>query len=449
MEQLELERISQALIRAIAYLQAGRPVLVADNHDRENEVDAIVAAQTVTQEWMGWLVRYTSGYLCAPMPAERAEALHLPIQWTENLDPYRTCYTVSCDAATGVTTGISAADRRRTLQVLADPNAQATDLVRPGHLLPLRAKPGGVRQRPGHTEAAVELCKLAELFPVAAIGELVFDDGSMMRLSDAQFLAKRYNLPVLTISDLVKYLEWADEEQTVEPLISQQQQYLQSLVARLTGGELASVLERIEINQRISLTATAQMPTKFGDFLIYAFADRLLDAEHIALVSANKSGSLVRIHSECLTGETFGSLRCDCGPQLTSALQQVAQTGGAVVYLRGQEGRGIGLGEKIKAYSLQDKGADTAQANLELGWPVDLREYGAAEGILEYLGLREIRLLTNNPDKTALDPKRVKVVERVPLEVGFDPHNLYYLQTKKELGHLFSTLENHGQLAQK
>ncbi|WP_308509969.1 GTP cyclohydrolase II [uncultured Varibaculum sp.] len=401
------ERVSTAL-------RAGKPVLVADSKDRENEVDAIVSAQAVTPEWMGWMVRYTSGYICAPMPAERADLLGLPIQWPANQDQLRTCYTVSCDAAQGVTTGISAADRRTTLRALANPQATSEDLVRPGHILPLRARSGGVFTRAGHTEAAVDLMKLADLVPVAAIGEMVHDDGSMIRYRDCPEIAEKFDLELITVAELKDYL--TEEKPPVAP----------------------------EEGTRVTQIASAKLPTEFGDFTVRAYQDSELGTVHMALIAEKtpESTALVRVHSECLTGESFGSLRCDCGPQLQQAMRQVAAEGGAIIYLRGQEGRGIGLSEKIKAYALQDQGRDTAQANLDLGWPVDLREYGAAAAILRDLQLLNIRLLTNNPQKALLSQDGIQVEETVPLEVGIDPHNIEYLRTKQRLGHTFHNLDN-------
>lgn len=401
--------------RALAELRAGRPVLVADARERENEVDAIAAASAVSQRWLAWMVRHTSGYLCAPLTPERADALALPEMVAANEDPKRTCYTVSCDAASGVTTGISAADRTRTLRVLADPAATPSDLIRPGHVLPLRARPGGVLARAGHTEATVDLLRLAGLPEVGVIGELVRDDGEMMRYEEACDFAERHDLVLVTIAELAQVVRAGEGP---------------------TGPDQRA--------PRVQAVATAKLPTRHGDFTIHAFRDTLTGAEHVALTPVAPTEPaeipLARLHSECLTGETFGSLRCDCGPQLDAALERVATAGGAVVYLRGHEGRGIGLAEKVRAYDLQDAGMDTAEANLALGWAVDLREYGAGAAILAALGLKRIRLLTNNPDKTRLGEDVIEVVETVPLEVGFDPHNLGYLRTKAELGHTFTHL---------
>ncbi|MDU5268511.1 MAG: GTP cyclohydrolase II [Varibaculum cambriense] len=404
----------QLFERVSAALRAGKPVLVADSKDRENEVDAIVSAQEVTSEWMGWMVRYTSGYICAPMPAERAELLGLPIQWPANQDQLRTCYTVSCDAAEGVTTGISAADRRTTLRALANPDASSEDLVRPGHILPLRARGGGIFTRAGHTEAAVDLMNLADLVPVAAIGEMVHDDGSMVRYQDCPAIAEKFDLELITVAELKEFLSQVKSPADVEAIA------------------------------RVTQIASAKLPTRYGDFTVRAYQDSELGTVHMALISEKtpESTALVRVHSECLTGESFGSLRCDCGPQLQQAMRQVAAEGGAIIYLRGQEGRGIGLSEKIKAYALQDQGRDTAQANLDLGWPVDLREYGAAAAILRDLKMTAIRLLTNNPQKALLSQDGIQVEETVPLEVGIDPHNIEYLRTKQRLGHTFHNLDN-------
>lgn len=401
--------------QALAELRAGRPVLVADNEDRENEADVVLAAQTASTEWVAWTIRHSSGYLCAPMTAERADALELPLMVPHSQDPRRTAYTVTVDAATGITTGISAADRARTIRVLAEPTATAADLIRPGHVLPLRAVPGGVLHRGGHTEAAVDLCRLAGLEQVAAIAELVHDDGSMMRLPAASTLAARDDLVLITIEQLVAWRhEHGDLPETAPP----------------TGEPRLP---------RVAETSRAALPTRHGDLRIHAYRDLRTGAAHTALVStvAWADAPLVRVHSECLTGDSFGSLRCDCGPQLDTALGRVAREGGIVVYLRGHEGRGIGLLGKIDAYALQDEGRDTIDANLELGWPVDRREYGAAAAILHELGVERVRLMTNNPAKVAgLQASGIAVIETLPIEVGRTPENEAYLRTKAErMGH--------------
>lgn len=402
--------------QALDELREGRPVLVVDNPERENEADVVLAAQSATPEWVGWTIRHSSGYLCAPMPAARADALDLPLMVPHSQDPRRTAYTVTVDAATGVTTGISAADRSRTLKVLADPASGPGDIIRPGHVLPLRAVPGGVLHRAGHTEAAVDLCRLAGLEPVGGIAELVHDDGSMMRLPDAEKLAVAKGLVVLTIADLIAY--------------------------RLEHDPVVQTQGTPPTTPRVHRTDSARLPTAHGEFEVVGYRDLRTGAEHVALVSPTPPGGspLVRVHSECLTGDAFGSLRCDCGPQLHTAMALVAEQGGAVVYLRGHEGRGIGLLAKISAYALQDAGRDTVQANLDLGWPADRREYGAAAAILADLGLTSVRLLTNNPAKAAgLRALGVHVAAVEPLEVGRTPHNEAYLETKRQaMGHRLS-----------
>ncbi|WP_064076992.1 bifunctional 3,4-dihydroxy-2-butanone-4-phosphate synthase/GTP cyclohydrolase II [Prescottella equi] len=402
-----------AIVAALDALRGGRPVLVADDADRENEGDVILAAHAVSPEWVAWTVRHTSGLLCAPMTGARADALALPAMVADNQDPKETAYTVTVDAAVGVTTGISAADRARTLQVLADPTARAGDLIRPGHVLPLRARPGGVLQRRGHTEAAVDLCALAGLPAVGVIAELVADDGSMMRMPGVEDLAARHDLPVLTIAELAKYRR-----------------------EHALPGPAAS-------DGRVERADESVMPTRFGVFRAIGYRDRVTGAEHLALVSGELGDdSLVRVHSECLTGESFSSQRCECGPQLDAALEQIAADGGVLVYLRGHEGRGIGLLKKIAAYRLQDHGLDTVQANLELDEPADGREYGGAAAILRDLGVGSVRLLTNNPAKIAgLEENGITVADRVPLHVGFAPANVRYLETKRRsMGHLLPAL---------
>ncbi|MDQ0427036.1 GTP cyclohydrolase II [Cellulomonas iranensis] len=399
---------------ALDALRAGRPVLVADSADREDEADVVLAAQSATPEWVAWTIRRSSGYLCAPMPAERADALDLPLMVPSSQDPRRTAYTVTVDAATGVTTGISAADRARTLRVLADPASGRGDLIRPGHVLPLRAVPGGVLHRAGHTEAAVDLCRLAGLEPVGAIAELVRDDGRMVRLPEASAIAAEAGLVLLTIADLQAW--------------------------RLTHDDVAPAAGTAPEQPRVHATHTAYLPTAHGEFRVHGYRDLRTGDEHVALVAA--SGLVdeppVRVHSECLTGDAFGSARCDCGPQLDAALRIAAAEGGAVVYLRGHEGRGIGLLAKVAAYALQDAGRDTVEANVDLGWPADRREYGAAAAILTDLGARRVRLLTNNPAKvTGLRAHGVEVTQVRALEVGRTPHNEAYLRTKAtSMGHL-------------
>ncbi|NHN54994.1 3,4-dihydroxy-2-butanone-4-phosphate synthase [Calidifontibacter sp. DB0510] len=394
------EPAGATIAEALDALRAGHPVLVTDDLDRENEGDVVLAAQTLSTEWVGWTIRHTSGYLCAPMTAERADELQLPLMVTDNADPLRTAYTVSVDAAAGVTTGISAADRARTAQVLADPTATAADLVRPGHLIPLRARPGGVLERRGHTEATVDLCRLAGLAPVGVIGELVHDDGSMMRRDDVADLAAREGIPVITIAALVEHRQRHD---------------------------------------RVERVAVTSVPTAHGRFEAIGYRDRLTGDEHLALVSPRGLGDapLVRVHSECLTGDALGSLRCDCGAQLDQALAQVASDGGAVVYLRGHEGRGVGLLSKLAAYAAQDTGCDTVDAQVALGLPIDARDYTPAAAILHDLAATEIHLLSNNPDKrNSLRDRGIEVISVQPLVTRPTADNVDYLRAKRDrMGH--------------
>lgn len=398
--------------RALEDLRAGKPVLVADSRNREDEADFIMAASTTTVEWVAWGIRHSSGYLCAPMTGPRADALNLPLMVPDSQDPRRTAYTVSVDATEGISTGISAADRHRTLQVLADPTTEPEDIIRPGHVLPLRAVAGGVLHRPGHTEAAVDLCRLAGLEQVAVIAELVNDDGTMMRTGDTIAIADREDLVFMTIADLIEYRRHiGDQSEPIDPP-----------------------------PHRVISAGSARLPTRHGELTIRAYRDARTGEEHVALVAPPREGScpVVRVHSECLTGDAFGSLRCDCGPQLDAAIARVSAEGGAVVYLRGHEGRGIGILGKIQAYALQDEGQDTVDANTSLGFAVDRREYGAAAAILNDIGLTEIRLMTNNPAKVeAMRASGIAVSERVPHHYGQHPLNADYLRTKVvRMGHL-------------
>jgi len=396
---------------ALEALRAGKPVLVVDDADRENEGDVIVSAALATPATLAWMVRVTSGYLCAPMPRDLADRLALPPMVAVNQDPRSTAYTISVDAASGVTTGISAADRAHTLNVLADPASEPEDLIRPGHILPLRAVDGGVRVRAGHTEAAVDLMRLAGLPPVGAIGELVTDDGSMMRLPEILALGEERDLPVVTIADLIVYL------------------------TDLPAGHEPPPVAR----PRVSLRAEANVPTEHGTFRIRAYRDAATGHDHIALIADPIPATpLVRVHSECLTGEAFGSLKCECGPQLDAALDAIAADGGVVVYLRGHEGRGIGLVDKLRAYRLQEDGLDTIEANVALGLPPDRREFGGAAAILADLGATRVRLMTNNPEKVAqLAAHGVDVAETVPMIVGVSDENREYLGVKRDrMGHL-------------
>ena len=402
---------------ALDALRAGRPVIVADDENRENEGDVVLSAELATPEWVAWTVRWSSGFICAPMPAEIADALDLPPMVAHNEDARGTAYTVSVDAADRISTGISAADRAHTLNVLANPDSTPSSVTRPGHVLPLRAVDGGVRERGGHTEAAVELMRLAGLRPVGAIAEIVAEDGSMMRLPGLMELGERDGVPVITIEQLIAYLEEHEPRQV----------------------DAQSVHRR-----RVSLRAESLVPTSHGTFRFLAYKDRVTGTDHLAVVSGEISDApLVRVHSECLTGEAFGSLKCECGPQLNAALDEIDAQGGIVVYMRGHEGRGIGLINKLRAYSLQEAGLDTVDANLALGLPADARDYAAAAGILADLGVERVRLMTNNPDKVdQLREFGLDIVEQVPLLVGVGPNNHQYLETKRDrMGHLIADQE--------
>jgi len=412
---------------ALEALRAGRPVIVADDEDRENEGDIVLSAQLATPEWLAWTIRWSSGFLCAPMPADWADRLDLPPMVALNEDARGTAYTVSVDAADRESTGISASDRAHTLNVLADPDSTPSSVIRPGHILPLRAVDGGVRERAGHTEAAVELMRLAGLSPVGAIGEVVAEDGSMMRLPGLLEMGEREGIPVITIEQLIGYLDEVDPR-TDAP-----------------EGEHHH-------RRRVSLRAEALVPTAHGEFRFLAYKDRVTGTDHLAIVSGelDADAPLVRVHSECLTGEAFDSLKCECGPQLDAALDAIEQDGGVVIYMRGHEGRGIGLINKLRAYSLQERGLDTVDANLALGLPADARDYAAAAGILADLGIDRVRLLTNNTDKVKqLRDLGLEIVEQVPLLVGVGPNNHQYLATKRDrMGHLIAEDDLSDALAQ-
>jgi 3,4-dihydroxy 2-butanone 4-phosphate synthase / GTP cyclohydrolase II len=384
-------------------LRKGKMVIVVDDAGRENEGDLILAAEKATPKNLSFMVRYTSGVICVPMAGDDLDRLELPLMTQQNQERMRTAYTISVDAARGVTTGISAADRASTIQLLANPKTQPTDLVRPGHIFPLRYREGGVLRRAGHTEAAIDLARLAGLRPAGVIAEIVNDDGSMSRLPQLLKFAKKHKLKICTVADLIEY------RRTREKLV-----------------------EKIEV---------VKMPTDYGEFDLHLYRSRVDGQHHLALVRGKIVGEknvLVRVHSECLTGDVFGSRRCDCGPQLHQAMKQVSEAGrGVILYMR-QEGRGIGLAPKIQAYKLQEQGYDTVEANAKLGYGMDLREYGLGAQILVDLGLKTIRLLTNNPKKVVgLEGYGLKIIEQVPIKIKSNPHNERYLKTKREkLGHL-------------
>ncbi len=387
----------------LADIRAGKMVIITDDEDRENEGDLVMAAEKVTPEAINFMVVHGRGLVCVPITAERAEALDLQQMVQENRESQKTNFTVSVDASRGITTGISARDRAITIALLADEKASKDDLVQPGHIFPLKAKGGGVLQRAGHTEAAVDLARLSGLQPAGVICEILNDDGTMARLPELITFAERHQLKIGSIRDLISY--------------RRQQERL------------------IEREQEIHL------PTDYGDFRLHMYRSIIDGAHHLALVKGDVAGEepvLVRVHSECLTGDIFGSMRCDCGPQLHSALEQIEKAGrGVLVYMK-QEGRGIGLSAKIHAYKLQEEGLDTVEANLRLGFPAELREYGLGAQILADLGVRKMRFLTNNPKKViGLEAYGLEIVEIVPIRAEANPHNARYLETKRlKMGHL-------------
>jgi 3,4-dihydroxy 2-butanone 4-phosphate synthase/GTP cyclohydrolase II len=389
---------------AVAAIARGELVIVVDDADRENEGDLIMAAEAMTPEAMAFMIRHTSGVICMPVEGPRLDELRLPLMVADNTESQRTAFTVSVDARAGTSTGISAADRCTTVHALLDPTTRPEDLARPGHIFPLRYREGGVLKRAGHTEAAVDLARMAGMQPAGVLAEVVNDDGTMARMPRLEAFAEEHGLQLISIADLIRY-----------------RRHSEKLVRRVSE---------------------ARIPTRHGDFTGYVFESVLDGTEHMAFVKgdvASRENVLVRVHSECLTGDVFGSMRCDCGLQLDAAMELIAAEGaGVVVYLRGHEGRGIGLGHKIRAYTLQDQGRDTVEANVELGFPADSREYGIGSQMLVDLGVSTMRIMTNNPAKYGgLEGYGLEIVERVPLSVLPNAENIRYLRTKQDkMGHL-------------
>ena len=389
---------------AVRAVRAGRMVIIVDDEDRENEGDLMVAADKVTPEAINFMSKHGRGLICLPLTSQRLEELQLPLMVQDNTARFQTAFTVSIDAKEGVTTGISARDRAQTVRVAVAPKTKPSDLARPGHIFPLRAKEGGVLARAGQTEAAVDLASLAGLTPAGVICEIMNEDGTMARMPQLEKIAREFDIPILTIADLIKY--------------------------------------RMRHECLVKMVEEADLPTRFGRFRIMVFEDAIHHENHVALVKGAIRGdepTLVRAHSQCLTGDTFGSARCDCGEQLHRAMEMVEKEGsGVILYILNHEGRGIGLTNKIKAYAIQDRGVDTVEANKRLGFKPDQRDYGIGAQILVSLGIKRIRLLTNNPRKfVGLAGYGLEIVERVPIEIPPNAVNRQYLKTKKEkLGHI-------------
>jgi 3,4-dihydroxy 2-butanone 4-phosphate synthase / GTP cyclohydrolase II len=395
---------------AVEEIRGGRMVIVVDDVDRENEGDLILAAESATPDALAFMIRHTSGVVCMPIVGDRLDELNIPLMVSGSADIQRTAFTVSVDVARGTTTGISAADRAATIRAVIDEATKPSDLVRPGHVFPLRYREGGVLKRAGHTEAAVDLARLAGMYPAGVLCEIVNEDGTMARLPDLVRFARRHGLRIISIADLIRY--------------------------------------RRRSEQLVRRVAEARIPTIYGGFRAVAFESTVDDRVHVAMVMGEVGDGtdiLVRVHSECLTGDVFHSMRCDCGTQLDDALGKMGAAGrGVLLYIRGHEGRAIGLPHKLRAYSLQEDGRDTVEANVELGFEPDPRDYGIGAQILHDLGVRTMRLLTNNPAKRAgLEGYGLSIAERVPLETTPTPENLAYLRAKREkLGHLLSNLED-------
>jgi 3,4-dihydroxy 2-butanone 4-phosphate synthase/GTP cyclohydrolase II len=404
-----------AIERALEQLRNGRLVILVDDEDRENEGDIVLAAEFATASNINFIAKHGRGLICLALEGKRVDELRLPMMAPVNRSPRGTAFTISIEAREGISTGISAADRAQTIRVASDPAKGANDIVSPGHIFPLRASDGGVLVRAGHTEGSVDLCRIAGLKPAAVICEIMNEDGTMARMKDLEKFAAGHGLPILTIKELIEYR-----------------------MAR------ESLIEEVAVSRLPSVYAGVQ-----GEFSLHAFASKVDGTEHLALVSAKdgklKNPALVRVHSECLTGDALGSLRCDCGAQLQAALKQIAESGnGVLVYMRRHEGRGIGLANKVKAYALQDQGMDTVEANRHLGFQADLRHYGMGAQILRHLGVTEMKLLTNNPRKVvSLEGFGLKIVEQLPIEMEANPANLAYLKTKRDkLGHKLKVTED-------
>ena len=397
-----------SISEAIEDIRAGKFIIIVDDESRENEGDLAIVAEKVTSEAINFMAKHGRGLICLPIIGQRLDELEIPLMVTNNTSRYSTAFTVSIEAKDKVTTGISAFDRAQTIKTVLDPNTKPSDIARPGHIFPIRVKEGGVLVRAGHSEAIVDLVRLAGLYPAGVICEIMDEDGTMARLPQLEAMASKFDLKIITIADLIAY--------------------------------------RLRHEKLVQRVAETKLPTKWGEFTTIAYRSAVDAAEHVALVKGDISSEepvLVRVHSECLTGDVFGSLRCDCGAQIEMALQRIAKEGrGVFLYMR-QEGRGIGFHNKLRAYALQDQGMDTVEANIALGFAPDLRDYGVGAQILADLGLHNIRLLTNNPKKViGLESYGIKIVETVPLIAPPNPYNIHYLETKqKKLGHILGIQE--------